>query len=70
MYVIKVVLTLYKFHFLFLFDRNSLRDFQIAITVILNFFFLNLKLPGEGQMALPFKLNVKNVPNADFFLIF
>ena len=29
---------------------------------------LTLKLPGEGQMALPLNLNEKNIPNADFFL--
>ena len=27
---------------------------------------LTLKLPGEGQMALPLNLNDKNIPNADF----
>ena len=31
---------------------------------------LTLKLPGEGQMALPLNLNDKNIPNADFFLVF
>ena len=31
---------------------------------------LTLKLPGEGQMALPLNLNEKNIPNADFFLVF
>ena len=31
---------------------------------------LTLDLPGEGQMALPLNLNDKNVPNADFFLVF
>ena len=31
---------------------------------------LTLKLPGEGQMALPLNLNDKNIPNADFFLYF
>ena len=29
---------------------------------------LTLKLPGEGQMALPLNFNDKNIPNADFFL--
>ena len=28
-----------------------------------NFSVLTLKLPGEGQMALPFNLNDKNIPN-------
>ena len=31
---------------------------------------LTLKLPGEGQMALPLNLNDKNIPNADIFLVF
>ena len=31
---------------------------------------LTLKLPGEGKMVLPLNLNDKNIPNADFFLIF
>ena len=31
---------------------------------------LTLKLPREGQMALPLNLNDKNIPNADFFLVF
>ena len=31
---------------------------------------LTLKLPGEGQLALPLNLNDKNIPNADFFLVF
>ena len=30
---------------------------------------LTLKLPGEGQMALPFNLNDKKILNADFFLV-
>ena len=31
---------------------------------------LTLKLPGEGQMTLPLNLNAKNIPNADFLLVF
>ena len=32
--------------------------------------YLTLKLLGEDQMALPLNLNDKNIPNADFFLVF
>ena len=31
---------------------------------------LTLKLPGKGQTALPLNLDDKNIPNADFLLVF
>jgi hypothetical protein len=33
---------------------------------MITYHVLTLKLPGEGQMALPLNLNDKNIPNADF----
>ena len=35
-----------------------------------NPFRLTLKLQGEGQIAIPLNLNDKNIPNADFILVF
>ena len=43
---------------------------QAQVTHLLSHLCLTLKLPGEGQMALPLNLNDKNIPNADFFLVF
>ena len=47
--------------------KNSLssQDSFVFLSV-----FLTLKLPEEGQMALPLNLNDKNIPNADFFIEF
>ena len=33
---------------------------------MITYHVLTLKLPGEGQMALPLNLNDKNIPNVDF----
>ena len=49
---------------------HKISNTDLSSIAVIAVVLLTLKLPGEGQMALPLTLNDKNIPNADFFLVF